>query len=145
MHISGTEVINLEGGIDYAPTFISTDKRAPAGSLTTIGYWQIGAAAQYGNSHGPIYQIEFLDVAEPVAHNTAYIAIWGIDNHGEPAVYPISYFYDSISSQSISRKINIYLKKFEYWDASEVDITNSIDHLATYIVGYKRRTFPLAL
>lgn len=145
MHISGTEVINLEGGIDYSPTFINTDKRAPAGSLTTIGYWQIGATAQYGDAHGPIYQIEFLDVAEPVSNSVAYIAIWGIDNRSEPAVYPISYFYDSTASESIPRKIDIHLKKFEYWNASKVDITDSVDHAETYVVGYKRRTFPLAL
>lgn len=145
MHVSGTEVINLDGGIDYSPTFISTDKRAPFGSTTTIGYWQIGANAQYGDTHGPIYQIEFLDVAEPVSNSVAFIAIWGMDNRGEPAVYPISYFYDASASQSIPRKIDIYLKKFEYWDASRIDVTDSVDHTATYVVGYKRRTFPLSL
>jgi hypothetical protein len=145
MHASGTEVINLEGGIDYTPTFISTDKRSPAGSTTSIGYWQIGADAQYGYTHGPIYQIEFLDVAEPVGASVAFIAIWGVDNQGSPAIYPISYFYDAAGSVSIPRKIDILLKKFEFWDSNLDDITSTVDDSLTYVVGYKRRTFPLSL
>jgi hypothetical protein len=142
---SSTELINIEASVDYSPTFVSTDKRAPLGSQTTIGYWQIGANEQNGHTHGPIYRVEFIDVAAAVSDGAAFIAIWGIDNRSTPAVYPISHFYDSANSINLPKTIDVFLQKFEFWDSGSIDISDTVDPLDVSIIGHKRRTFPIGL
>jgi hypothetical protein len=57
-----TEIINLTAGLNYEPTFVRTDKRRSALESTSLGYYQIGELAQYGNARGPIFKIEFADM-----------------------------------------------------------------------------------
>lgn len=131
---SGVELINLEDGVDYSPTFVSTDKRATPSERTTIGYYQIGSTMQYGFAKGPIFKVEFVDLTSAGAN---YIKIWGIDNQDNDApIYPISYL--APDKQPI---IEVYLKKFIFCDVNGTPVTPSGDYV---VVGYKKRAIPVA-
>lgn len=129
---SGTELLSLIAGINYEPTFISTDKRVS--SPTTLNYWQIGELQQYGFARGPIFKIELVDLSSVTA---THIKIWGIENKDNDApLYPLQYFL-SLSSQPI---IDVYLKKFEFCDINGDPVNET-----TYtIVGYKKKVMPLS-
>jgi hypothetical protein len=127
-----TEIINLEASINYTPTFISTDRRRPAGQPTSLGYMQIGELAQYGNAKGPIFKIEFADTAS-VATAT-HVKIWGLDNDDVNApLYPIAYL------QTWRPIIDVYLKKFIFCDSAGVEVDEEGNYT---VIGYKRKTMP---
>jgi hypothetical protein len=125
-----TEIIQLEAGTDYTPTFIRTDRRIPAPQPTSLGYVQIGAAAQEGNAKGPIFKVEFADLT---AVSAEYIKIWGLQNDDTNApIYPITYL------NTWRPIIDIYLKKFIFCTidgtlVAETDYT---------VIGYKKNTMP---
>lgn len=135
MITSGTEIIALESGIDYSPTFVSTDKRAGRYERTSIGYWQIGETQQYGFSKGPVFKIEFADLSN--ISTATHIKIWGVDNKDSDApIYPISYF-TSMTSPAL---VEVYLRKFEFCDSNGEPVSET-----NYtVVGYKKRVIPLA-
>ena len=126
---SGVELITLEHGINYEPTFVSTDKRVPSYEKTSLGYWQIGELQQYGFAKGPVFKVEFVDVASPGAGIT-HIKIWGIDNKNSDApIYPITYFTKFST-------IPVYLQKFEFCDSGG----NPVIPAGNYtVVGYKKK------
>jgi hypothetical protein len=127
-----TEIITLEAGVNYSPTFIRTDKRIPSTSPTSLGYIQIGEVSQEGNAKGPIFKIEFADTSS--ISTATYIKIWGLDNDDTNApIYPIAYL------QTWRPIIDLYLKKFIFCDeeGEEVDETGNYT-----IFGYKRNTMP---
>jgi hypothetical protein len=135
MITSGTELLTLTSGVNYAPTFVSTDRRAALSERTTIGYWQIGELQQYGFSKGPIFKIEFADLSS-IATAT-HVKIWGVDNKDSDApIYPLTYF----TSQTSPALVEVYLKKFEFCDSNGAPVTET-DYL---VVGYKKRVLPLA-
>jgi hypothetical protein len=135
MITSGTELINLEHGVNYAPTFVSTDKRAGRTERTTIGYWQVGEDQQYGHARGPIFKIEFADLSS--ISTATHVKIWGIDNKDDDApIYPIAYF-TSLTSPAL---VEVYLKKFEFCDSDGTPVIET-DYL---VVGYKKRVLPIA-
>jgi hypothetical protein len=127
-----TEIINLEAGINYEPTFIRTDNRLPANVPTTLGYLQIGELQQYGNARGPLFRIEFADTSAVTA---SHVKILGLDNNDINApIYPIAYL------QNWRPILDVYLKKFIFCDAGGTEI---IEDPANYaIIGYKRKTMP---
>lgn len=132
---SGTELITLQAGVNYEPTFISTDKRVPSGNPTTLGYWQIGEFAQYGFARGPVFKIEFADLSGIVT--ATHIKIWGVDNKDNSApIYPLAYF-TNLTSPAV---VHVYLKQFEFCDSFGVKVEES-DYT---VVGYKKRVLPLA-
>ena len=133
---SATELILLQhasavvGGVDYTPTFISTDKRRMPEEKTSLGYYQIGVAAQYGLDMGPVYKMEFVDLSAVTA---GYIKIWGIGNKNDDApIYPKSY----LVAHPI---IDVYLRKFEFVTALGVPVAPGG---AYTIVGYKKKAIP---
>jgi len=131
MH-TGAELITLVNQLNYEPTFISTDKRAPAGAPTTLGYQQIGELQQYGFAKGPVFKVEFVDLSSVSAE---YVKIWGIDNKDADApIYPVAYLLKF-------PVINVYLKKFDF---CESDGTSADPGGEYTIVGYKKRGIPLA-
>lgn len=133
MLASGTELITLTAGTNYEPTFISTDKRVPSGTPTTVGYWQIGELSQAGFARGPIFKIELADVSGVAA---THIKIWGVDNKDNVApIYPLAYF-TSMTSPAI---IDVYLKKFEFCNSAGV-VASESNYL---VVGYKKRVLPI--
>jgi len=127
---SATEIINLTASTDYSPTFIRTDKRRSALESTSLGYIQIGAAAQEGNAKGPIFKIEIADLSSVTA---THIRIWGLENDDTNApIYPIAYL------QLWRPIVDVYLKKFIFCDSAGVEASES-----TYsIFGYKKKTMP---
>lgn len=131
---SGTELITLLNNTVYSPTFVSTDKRRPSTTPTTLGYWQIGETQQYGFSRGPVFKVEFVDLSDVDAGAT-HIKIWGVDNEDDDApIYPITYF-------SNNPTVHVYLRKLLFCDSAG----NAVDPVGTYtIVGYKKRVLPLA-
>ena len=132
---TGFELIELTAGINYSPTFISTDKRLPANEKTTIGYNQIGEIAQYGFAHGPVFKIEFVNLSS-IATAT-HVKIWGLGNQDAAApLYPITYFNPSYGNT----KLAIWLKKFEFCDNSG----DPIEETNYTVVGYKKKAMPLA-
>jgi hypothetical protein len=135
MITSGTELINLESGVNYAPTFVSTDKRAGRTGSTTVGYWQVGEDQQYGYARGPVFKIEFADLSG--ISTATHVKIWGIDNKDDDApIYPITYF-TSLTSPAL---VEVYLKKFEFCNLGGTLVPET-DYL---VVGYKKRVLPLA-
>lgn len=121
------ELIELEAGINYAPTKISTDKRNK--SSNAIGYYQIGEADQYGNANGPIFRMSFVDLSSVTA---THIQLFGIKNEGTDGVeIPVSYF-------SNVPVWDIYLQKFEFTDGS-----GSVQTESDYqIIGHKLKQLP---
>lgn len=128
---SGVELITLIAGINYEPTFVSTDKRVPAGTPTSLGYLQIGEIQQYGFAKGPIFKVGFLDVSIVSA---SHVKIWGISNKNNDApLFPISYF-------TLNPDVTVYLKKFIFCDAFGVEVVES-DYT---VIGYKKSAVPLS-
>jgi hypothetical protein len=133
---SATELILLNHAsfaspeVDYTPTFISTDKRKMPEERTSLGYYQIGVAAQYGLDMGPVYKVEFADLSAVTA---GYIKIWGIGNKTDDApIYPKSY----LIAHPI---IDVYLRKFEFVTSAGVTVAPGG---AYTIVGYKKKAIP---
>lgn len=127
-----TEIINLTAGLNYEPTFISTDRRRSPLEPTTLGYYQIGELAQYGNARGPIYKIEFADTS--LIAVATHVKIWGLDNDDLNApLYPIAYL------QAWRPILDVYAKKFIFCDSlgAEIDETGNYT-----VIGYKRKTLP---
>lgn len=126
---SGVELITLGHGIVYEPTFVSTDKRVPSYEKTSLGYWQIGEIQQYGFAKGPVFKVEFVDVAS-AGTGVTHVKIWGIDNlNNDAPIYPITYFTNFST-------IPVYLKKFEFCDVSGTEVIPD----GTYtVVGYKKK------
>lgn len=131
---SGFELIKLTAGLDYSPTFVSTDKRVPANERTTLGYYQIGELTQYGLAKGPVFKIEFVDLSS--ISTATHVKIWGLGNKDDSApIYPISYFDPS---KSLTKTIDVWLKKFEFCNNSGTPVTEN-----TYtVVGYKKNAMP---
>jgi hypothetical protein len=125
-----TEIINLEAGINYSPTFIRTDKRIPDTSPSSLGYFQIGDSAQHGNARGPVFKIEFADLSSVGA---THVRLWGLENDDTNApIYPISYL------QTWRPQVDVYLQKFIFCDSNGTEAVES-----TYSVfGYKRKSIP---
>jgi hypothetical protein len=128
-----TEIIKLEAGVNYAPTFVRTDNRRLASESTSLGYHQIGELQQYGNAKGPIFKLEFVSLPG-LAYSATHIKIWGIDNDDTNApIYPITYL------SSNGKIIDVYLKKFIFCDSegNEVEVLNGYT-----VIGYKRHAMP---
>jgi hypothetical protein len=126
---SGVELITLDHGLNYEPTFVSTDKRVPSYQKTSLGYYQVGELQQYGFAKGPIFKIELVDVAS-AGTGVTHIKIWGIDNLDNTApIYPIAYF-------TKFPIIHVYLKKFEFCDSDGVEVVPDGEYT---IVGYKKK------
>jgi hypothetical protein len=126
---SGVELITLEHGLNYEPTFVSTDKRVPSYEKTSLGYWQIGELQQYGFAKGPIFKVEFVDVAS-AGTGVTHIKIWGIDNKNNDApIYPLTYFAKFST-------IPVYLQKFEFCDSNGVEVVPDGEYT---VVGYKKK------
>lgn len=132
---SGFELIELVAGIDYTPTFISTDKRVPATEKTSLGYYQIGELAQYGFAKGPVFRLEFADITS--ISTATHVKIWGLGNKDNSApIYPISYF-NKVNGLT---RIDVWLRKFEFCDSSGNPVVES-----NYtVVGYKKNAMPVA-
>ncbi len=127
-----TELISLTAGLNYSPTFIRTDRRRSPNVPTSLGYYQIGELAQYGNAHGPIFRVEFADLTS--LDTADYVKIWGLENDDVNApIYPVVYL------QTWRPILDIYLKKFIFCDSSGVEVDESDNYT---VIGYKRKTIP---
>jgi hypothetical protein len=130
-----TEIIKIEAGLNYAPTFISTDKRRSSIQPTSLGYYQIGELQQYGNAKGPIFKIEFADLTSITAQ---YVKIWGLDNDDTNApIYPVTYL------QTWRPVVDIYLKKFIFCQSDGTPVEESSTSYT--ILAYKRKVIPTVL
>jgi hypothetical protein len=134
---SATEILELAHAssaspeMDYSPVFISTDRRAAPGEKTTLGYFQVGGPAavdKIGNTFGPIYMVEFIDIP-----SSSYIKIWGLDNDDLNApVYPTDYLIDN-------PKVFVWLKKFEWTDSAGLTVSAPMSYK---IFGHRKKTLP---
>jgi hypothetical protein len=131
--LSSTEILTLENTTSYAPVFIVTDKRTSDPEKTTLKYSQLGgpdATDKIGNTYGPIYMVEFVDVASITA---THIKVWGLDNDDlNAAIYPKSYFADN-------PKVYVWLDKFEFTDAAGTPVSGG----TFTIFGHRKRKYPL--
>lgn len=131
---TGFELIELSAGLDYSPTFVSTDKRVPPTEKTTLGYYQIGELMQYGFAKGPVFKIEFVNIA--TMSSATHVKIWGLGNKDDAApIYPLSYFDVKYGNT----RIDVWLKKFEFCDQFGEPITES----SYTVVGYKKNAMPV--
>jgi hypothetical protein len=127
-----TEIINLTAGLNYEPTFVRTDKRRSALESTSLGYYQIGELAQYGNARGPIFKIEFADTSSIAT--ASHVKIWGLDNDDINApLYPISYL------NTWRPILDVYVKKFIFCDSAGVEVDEEGNYT---VIGYKKKTLP---
>jgi hypothetical protein len=127
-----TEIINLTAGLNYEPTFVRTDKRRSALESTSIGYYQIGELAQYGNARGPIFKIEFADTSSIAT--ASHVKIWGLDNDDINApLYPINYL------NTWRPILDVYVKKFIFCDSAGVEVDEEGNYT---VIGYKKKTLP---
>lgn len=132
---SAIELITLVHDTNYAPTFVSTDKRIPSPNKTSIGYWQIGELQQYGFAYGPIFRIEFVNLS---AVAPTHVKIWGLENQDDTApIYPKSYLTNATFQ---NHKIDIYLKKFSFCNSAGVVAPPGGEYL---VVGHKKKVMPL--
>ena len=128
-----SEIITLEAGLDYSPTFIRTDKRRAANQPTSLGYVQIGELAQYGNAKGPIFKLEFVDLSGIAT--ASHVKIWGLLNDDTNApIYPLTYF-------STVPSIDIFAKKFIFCDGSGVEVDETDNYL---VIGHKKNVMPIS-
>ena len=134
------ELINITAGTNYKPTFISTDKRIPAGTPTTLGYYQIGDVSQQGFARGPVFKIEVVDITDIIALGTiGFIKVWGIENNDDDApLYPLSYFDQTKTTNKV---INVWLKKIEFLSGDKVTVIDPGVTVYT-IVGHKKKVIP---
>jgi hypothetical protein len=127
-----TEIINLTAGLNYEPTFVRTDKRRSALESTSLGYYQIGELAQYGNARGPIFKIEFADTSSIAT--ASHVKIWGLDNDDINApLYSISYL------NTWRPILDVYVKKFIFCDSAGVEVDEDGNYT---VIGYKKKTLP---
>jgi hypothetical protein len=136
---SSTEILELANAasaspeMSYAPVWISTDRREPDPTKTTLKYAQVGGPTKndkIGNAFGPIYMIEFVDLSSITA---AYIKIWGLDNDDVNApIYPVTYLENN-------PKLEVWLKKFEFTDVDGVTVAAGGSYK---IYGHRKRNFP---
>ena len=121
------EIIEINAGVNYEPTFIRTDRRRSAIETTSLGYYQIGELAQYGNSKSPFIKIEFVDLSG--LSSATHVKLWGVENDDINApLYTVTYL------QNWRPLIDIKLKKFIFCDSAGVEI----DETGNYIVlGHK--------
>lgn len=128
---SGTELIKLVAGEDYAPTKTSVDKRNGRQLNTSLSYWQIGANAQQGFSFGPVFKIDFVDLSTISA---THVKIWGLQNEDDTApVWPLTYLAKFPT-------VHVWLKKFEFTDSDGEVEEETGDYT---VVGYKKRVYPM--
>lgn len=129
---SAIELITLKPLTNYAPTFISTDKRMPAGLPTSLGYYQIGELAQEGYAKGPIFRVNFVNLS--LVGTASHIKIWGLENEDDNApLFDIPYLQNSPI-------VDVYLKKFIFCD----NLGNEVEENDYIILGYKKKVMPLA-
>ena len=129
---SGIELINVEVGLNYEPTYVSTDKRV-LNYPTSLGYWQVGEIQQYGFAKGPIFKLDFVDFTN-VGETITHVKIWGIENKDDSAVlFPLSYLEKFPT-------VHIYLKKFIFCDSDGNEIAPEGDY---NIIAYKKKVMPL--
>ena len=128
-----SEIITVDAGINYSPTFVRTDRRRSSSELTSLGYMQIGELAQYGNAKGPIFKLEFVDLSG-IATAT-HVKIWGLLNDDTNApLYPITYF-------STVPSIEIFAKKFIFCDNAGVEVDETGNYL---VIGHKKNVMPIS-
>jgi hypothetical protein len=128
-----SEIITVDAGINYSPTFVRTDRRRSSSELTSLGYMQIGELAQYGNAKGPIFKLEFVDLSG-IATAT-HVKIWGLLNDDTNApLYPITYF-------STFPSIEIFAKKFIFCDNAGVEVDETGNYL---VIGHKKNVMPIS-
>jgi hypothetical protein len=124
------EIINLQEGVNYSPTFVSTDRRSNVS--TSLGYMQIGESAQEGNAKGPIFRVEFVDLSQ--ISTATHIKIWGLENGDANApIYPITYL------TTWKPTLDLYLKKFIFCDSAGEPVEEAGEYS---IFGHKRKTLP---
>jgi hypothetical protein len=132
--LSSTEILELSDSISYAPVWISTDRRNPDPSKTTMKFAQIGgpgAGDKIGNAHGPIFMVEFVDLGLLTAE---YIKIYGLDNDATNApVYPVDYLNNN-------PKLHVWLDRFEFTDAAGNPVAAGG---AFKIFGHRKRQYPV--
>jgi hypothetical protein len=127
-----TEIIEINAGVNYEPTFIRTDNRLPSNVPTSLGYYQIGELQPYGNAKGPIFRVEFADTSSIAT--ASHVKIWGLDNDDTNApLYPITYL------QTWRPILDIYVKKFIFCDSAGVEVDEEGNYT---VIGYKRKTIP---
>lgn len=139
---TATEIIELYNAssaspeLSYEPVWISTDKRQPDVTKTTLKYQQVGgptASDKIGNALGAIFKVEFVDLS---AISANYIKIWGVHNNDITAViYPKSYLI-------ANPVLNIILKKFEFTDIAGTVVAAGGDYK---IFGHRTNTQPFGV
>lgn len=134
---SGTELIEIIAGEDYMPTKTSADKRNAFGLNTSLAYWQIGADVHHGNSFGPVFKIEFVDLTN-VPGEATHIQVWGVQNPDADApIWPITYFSGLLHRP----ELKLWFKKFEFVTA--LGATVEVDESLYTVMGYKKRNYPM--
>lgn len=131
-----TEIIELSHAsfaspeINYEPIAISTDRRQPDPTKTTLVYWQLGpSGSKIGNANGPVHAVEFVDIPA-----SAYIKVWAMDNDDANAVvYPTDYLIKF-------PLLNVWLKKFEWTDATGSVVAAPVSYT---VVGHRKRNLPV--
>jgi hypothetical protein len=137
---SATEIIELNNAasaspeLTYDPVWISTDRRQVDPTKTTMKFAQLGgptAADKIGNTYGPIFRMEFVDLSTTATH----VQIWALDNddvNSVGAIYPKAYLL-------ANPRMDVWLKKFEFTDANGTPVTGG-----TYtIYGHRKRQYPI--
>lgn len=135
-----TEILELNHAssaspeLSYEPIWISTDRRQPDPTKTSLKYAQVGgptSSDKIGNGYGPIFKVEFADLASVSA---THIKVWAIDNDeiiSDGVVYPVSYL--------AGKSLDIWLRKFEFTNANGETTAAG----GTYtIVGHRKRQYP---
>ena len=130
-----TEILELTAGTSYEEVWISTDRRQPDSTKTTMKYAQLGgptAADKIGNTYGNIFRFEV------VAHSgsATHIKVWGRDNTDDDAVLiPITRF----TASGGNPMLDIWLKKFQFTN-SDGDVVAPSSYT---VLGYRGRSFPI--
>lgn len=132
--LSSTEIIVLSEAISYSPVWISTDRRNPDPSKTTMKYAQVGGPGKndkIGNTFGPIFMVEFVNLNSVTAQ---FIKIQGLDNDDVNApIYDIKYLKDN-------PKVYVWLDRFEFTDAAGNPVAPGGDFKA---FGHRKRQYPV--
>jgi len=138
MNNFATEIIALDPAstaspeLSYKPIYISTDKRQPDVTKTTLKYLQVGGptvADKIGNALGAIFKVEFVDIKLITA---THVKVWGIHNDDASAViYPKEYLNE--------KTLDIVLDKFEFTDKFGVPVAGG----KYVIMGHRKNTQPL--
>ena len=142
MNKIATELIALNNAasaspeLSYEPIWISTDRRQPDVTKTTLKYQQVGGptvADKIGNALGAIYKVEFVDLSSLTA---THIKVWGVHNNDASAViYPVSYL-------TLNPILDVILNKFEFTNAGGTPVAAG----GTYtIIGHRTNTQPFGI